>query len=644
MVRPGGRNLLPWAARVAGLAALAFILAGCGGGGSSAPVSSAGAPGPGLSGATVQFTVGVDSSRSRDVDAVVTEFVVTVLDEDQEDDLIEPQIFPRTSATRGFQKLTIQRVPVTGSPETVVVEGRNQDHDTVAVAMVTRTLEAGENEMSGQAEACISGKLTFDRVGEVANKGLSYDSITRLPIGGAAVELIDANGGAVLSTGITETDGTYRLPIRGSATQVKVKAWARSATPGIVVVDNTTTGKPTYTMTSDAVAAEPAILDVNADCGWDKAQTEYARPRTAGPFAILHVLHAASKRVLEVRPRVNFPPLSVCWSVNNSTTKGQSDLGQIETSHYSSSENSLYILGKADDDTDEYDWHVMCHEWGHYFQDKNSRDDTVAGDHGAGAILDPRVAFSEGFGNAWSGVMLHPDHVYKDSHGESQAESGNCFDVQNNDVTNPGWYSEFSVQAVMYNTFDPAEGLASTKIDLGTFIDALTGPVRSTNAFTTVFPFIRAVQTSRPGTPLSFNTLLGKHGISPITDDQGTGQTNSGGVADRLPIYRPIALDGPVTTFTLHAPTATATNKLAAHRYLKLEVTPGLATVFRSNCTAKLEIVVLDGGRKVAAFDQDAGEQATSLPAARSGSMVIDVGLETETSAAVTCTVEVTRQ
>ena len=270
----------------------------------------------------------------------------------------------------------------------------------------------------------------------------------------------------------------------------------------------------------------------------------------------------------------------------------------------------------------------MCHEWGHYFQDKNSRDDTVAGDHGVGMVIDPRVAFSEGFGNAWAGVMRYPDHVYKDSHGALQAESGNCFDVQNNDVANPGWYSEFSVQAVMYNTFDPAAGLPETKVSLGTFIDALTGRVKTTDAFTTLFPFVHAVQTSQSGTPLNFNTLLSRHGITAISDDYGTGQAQSGGVAGRLPIYQAISLDGPATTFTLQAPTDKTTNQLAAHRYLKVSVTPGLQPVLRTSCAAGMEIMVLDGGRKVANFVQTTGEQAVLLPTVRNGAMSIDVGLE----------------
>jgi hypothetical protein len=40
--------------------------------------------------------------------------------------------------------------------------------------------------------------------------------------------------------------------------------------------------------------------------------------------------------------------------------------GHIGTSHWNGS--ALYILGKADVDTDEFDDHVIVHEWGHYFE------------------------------------------------------------------------------------------------------------------------------------------------------------------------------------------------------------------------------------------------------------------------------------
>jgi len=77
--------------------------------------------------------------------------------------------------------------------------------------------------------------------------------------------------------------------------------------------------------------------------------------------------------------------------------------GLIGTTHFDGDGN-LYILGDADSDTDEYDDHVIIHEWGHYFEQSFSRADSIGGPHGSGDRLDIRVAFGEGWGNAFSAI------------------------------------------------------------------------------------------------------------------------------------------------------------------------------------------------------------------------------------------------
>jgi hypothetical protein len=64
------------------------------------------------------------------------------------------------------------------------------------------------------------------------------------------------------------------------------------------------------------------------------------------------------------------------------------------------SENEIYVLGKALVDTDEFDSHVIVHEWGHYFDANLARSDSPGGRHGPGDVLDPRIAFGEAWGNA----------------------------------------------------------------------------------------------------------------------------------------------------------------------------------------------------------------------------------------------------
>ena len=88
-----------------------------------------------------------------------------------------------------------------------------------------------------------------------------------------------------------------------------------------------------------------------------------------------------------------------------------------------------------------FDQHVVVHEFGHYFENQLARSDSIGGAHSEGDFLDPTVAFSEGWGNAFSAIVLG-DTVYRDSGGPSQG-SGFSFDVEDNNTLNGGWFSEF---------------------------------------------------------------------------------------------------------------------------------------------------------------------------------------------------------
>jgi hypothetical protein len=65
---------------------------------------------------------------------------------------------------------------------------------------------------------------------------------------------------------------------------------------------------------------------------------------------------------------------------------------------------SLYILGGINGDvssadTDHFDDSVIIHEYGHFLESKYSRTDSPGGSHNGNMIIDPRLAWSEGFAN-----------------------------------------------------------------------------------------------------------------------------------------------------------------------------------------------------------------------------------------------------
>src|SRR5690606_4768445 len=102
-----------------------------------------------------------------------------------------------------------------------------------------------------------------------------------------------------------------------------------------------------------------------------------------------------------------FAPMVAYWSTSNRPANGDKAIGEISTSHWQPGTDrpGLYILGDADNDTDEYDTAVVVHEWGHYFESTLSRSDSIGGPHGGGDLLDMRVAFGEAWGNALAGMV-----------------------------------------------------------------------------------------------------------------------------------------------------------------------------------------------------------------------------------------------
>jgi hypothetical protein len=111
-------------------------------------------------------------------------------------------------------------------------------------------------------------------------------------------------------------------------------------------------------------------VDLTAPTGWDGAA--YTNPRVAAPFAVLDAIYNGILLVVAEDPNANFAPLDAFWSPANSTTTGSGtfdervDSGELGTSFYSG--DRLFLLGMDGDDAEEFDDHVIVHEWGHYFR------------------------------------------------------------------------------------------------------------------------------------------------------------------------------------------------------------------------------------------------------------------------------------
>lgn len=448
------------------------------------------------------------------------------------------------------------------------------------------------------ASVTISGRITFDRIpfDTTAGNGLNPAATVELPAREVTVQAIDASNQSVLATATTDTNGNYsvevpsnrQLFIRARAEMVKTDA---APTWNFTVRNNTTAGANDALYALDGAPASSGATNstrnLNAPTGF--GANSYTGERAAAPFAILDTVFKAKQLVLSASPTAVFPALSLFWSEDNRPTAGRfcPDDGDIGTSSYivfsageqdnctppRSNADGIYILGDfAIGDTDEFDESVIAHEFGHYIEDRFGRSDSIGGEHGGSETpLDLRVAFGEGWGNAFSS-MARGDPLYRDS--QQGVNTDFQIDMETDDTLNEGWFSEASVEEILWDLFDPANEPGDT-IELGftPIFNVMTGAEVNTDALTSIYTFITGLRAANPGSLAAINALVSGEDING-TGDFGDGETNDGdgnpGTSNGvLPVYGTIMRNQPITVCSRSPFGNTDSNKLGNRVFLR---------------------------------------------------------------------------
>ena len=373
----------------------------------------------------------------------------------------------------------------------------------------------------------ISGSIKFERIPLRDNNGsLDFANKTELPAKAIQVEAV-CNSAIAVTT--TDDNGLYTLAVPSGTRGVFIRAKAqmkKTATPSWDVEVKDASSSLLFALDSRPFNLDGLdITDKNllAAAGNDGSSYPVNAIRAAAPFAILDTIYKSMQFELTVQANAIFPPLDVKWSTDNE-----------DGSYYTN--NQISLLGSLND-TDEFDEHVIAHEWGHYFQDAFSRDNSVGGFHAPGDKLDIRVAFSEGFGNAFSAMVLN-DSVYKDSQGIT---SGFTIDVESNNCTNEGWYSKCSVQSVLYDFFDVTNETNDIfSLGFDEIHDVMISNMPTSSALTSLFSFINPFKNLPTVVSGDVDALLAVQSIGSITDDFATGVSSGAyitGTTDVLPLY-----------------------------------------------------------------------------------------------------------
>ncbi|CAN1524096.1 hypothetical protein [Limnohabitans sp. B9-3] len=399
-----------------------------------------------------------------------------------------------------------------------------------------------------------------------SSAALNYASVTTFPVRGVVVKLLDVgNNDAVLGTTATDASGSYTFSGVPASSQVKVQVIAQIAetratgvTTGaqynFMLRNNTATGaaKPFYALTSGIITSSGTtdFQNFTAQLGFD-ASGNALTARESAPFAILDVVYNAVAGIKAADPNVTLPDLNIYWSPENTAGDGDKTAGKIGTSHFSDSGDypGVFILGKADVDTDEFDRGVIGHEFGHYLQFAASYSDNPGGSHGSNEFKDASLAYGEGFGTAIGG-LLSGSQYYTDSSGLKQSEGG----VQ--DLLQPppsgtanGFYAENSVAYLLYKL--------GNQYGFTSFWKATTS-LKTGHESATVFNFLDKFITNSGGAasrdavlstalPANIKTVHPLGVLDPsVSLDAAINASTSGGADDLEVLYKTLSPTTPI--------------------------------------------------------------------------------------------------
>jgi len=291
----------------------------------------------------------------------------------------------------------------------------------------------------------------------------------------AEIRVTDAVG-SVVQCSQTDSSGdfSFQLPLNNQTYLVSVNSRGLNSSLKASVLNNPTDNQ-FYSLSTSVVA------DQDRSVGTLTAEGDSADV-LGGAFNILDVIVRANEFL---RDKVGScsgytgcaaftvaDKVSVFWGkgVNPATYVGGS--ASTGLSFYLPGRSQLYILGGIggdvdNTDTDHFDDSVIAHEYGHFIEDLYAETDSPGGAHDANSIIDPRLAWGEGWANFFS-LAVNGSSTYRDSFGNVSGTSRGYYfnhnlenttrDYNSGGTSGEGNFREFAVTRALWDLMDaPAD-------------------------------------------------------------------------------------------------------------------------------------------------------------------------------------------
>ena len=349
------------------------------------------------------------------------------------------------------------------------------------------------------ATTTITGTATFQYRPLVltSNKGLYGNPVSK-GVTYAEVHIVDSSGNTI-QCGETDSLGAFSLAVPQVAGTYYVQVFSRSMSSKVKasVLKDIYSALPysiskQFTISASATSvAIPTPFVASARISEDS-------DLSGGAFNILADIFWANEFIRGNTSQTSFvaDKVSVFWK-QGFNPYSYYNAPSVLASFYVASEDRLYILGGKNgdvkaSDTDHFDDSVILHEYGHFLEAHYGRSDTPGGSHNGNFIIDPRLAWSEGWANYFQAAVQN-NIVYNSSYSgpkkgssgwtgyvdtvgfgnDSVEGSGSSYGIQiNRDLselnsaavydkasTNEGVFREFSISRTLFKSMTNASGI-----------------------------------------------------------------------------------------------------------------------------------------------------------------------------------------
>ncbi len=352
--------------------------------------------------------------------------------------------------------------------------------------------------------------------GASSTQGLYGDPVSAF-IRYAEVAISDS-AGTVIQCGKTDNSGNFSLQIPKTVGSYTVSVFSRSATGSAEV--NASVLEDIYSSSPYSITASFTVASGNNSVAVGTLSA-YARASQSakiagGAFFIFDNILYSNERIRTLIGDATFvaPKVQAYWKAGFNPYSYFGSPNSL-ASFYVNTDRKLYILGGLNGDvknidTDHFDASVIVHEYGHFLEDVYGRSESPGGSHNGNAMIDPRLAWSEGWANYLQAQLLNGRYFtpgyYADTVGfvgDSVEGSGTAMGVgmgfkvnlgqdgataSYDPVGSPGegTFREISISRTLYKTTrSPASTVTGLKAAALSFVNVWNAFISTTSGFGT---------------------------------------------------------------------------------------------------------------------------------------------------------------